>query len=379
MKDVLITGASIAGPALAWWLDRFGFRPVLVERAPAPRAGGHAIDIRGVALDLVAAMGLSDAVTAARTRMTGMSKLDAAGNEVWRSEEMTITGGSFGTDSLEVMRDDLSRILMGALPGRVETLYDDSVKAIAEDADGVTATLAKSGERRFHLAVGADGLMSGMRKLAFGPDSDFIVPFNYVLAPFSVPNRLGLTDWQISYDTGDGRCLIYTAPDNESLRICLSFDAPFGEVPAGRTAQIALLRKKCGHLGWEVPHFLDMLGQSGDFYMGAIGQVRMDRWTRGRVALVGDAGYCPSPFTGQGTSLAIVGGYVLAWELAQTPEDHARAFAAYEDRMRPFVEVNHAIAPLSRDPRFNSEPGYYMNVIEPALARAERAIELPGF
>jgi 2-polyprenyl-6-methoxyphenol hydroxylase-like FAD-dependent oxidoreductase len=379
MKDVLIAGASIAGPALAWWLDHFGFRSTLVERAPAPRPGGHAIDIRGVALDLIEAMGLAGQVTASRTRMTGMSKLDAAGREVWRSEEMTISGGSFANDAMEILRDDLANILTAALPGRVATIYGDRVTALVEDTDGVTVTLATSGERRFDLVVGADGLMSGMRKLAFGPDAEFLIPFDYVLVPFSAPNLLGLRDWQLSYDTGEGRCLIYTAPDNESLRVCLSFDAKMSDVPSGRAAQLALVRERCGHLAWEVPRLLDTLEQSADFYMGAIAQVKMDHWTRGRVALVGDAGYCPSPFTGQGTSLAIVGGYLLAWELAQTPNDHARAFAAYENRMRPFIEVNHAIAALSRDPRFNEEPGYYTSVIEPALANAERAINLPGF
>src|SRR5690606_24072988 len=150
-------------------------------------------------------------------------------------------------------------------------------------------------------------------------------------------------------------------------------------IPADREGQIALVRKTCAHLGWQVPRLLDAMEQARDFYLGPIAQVKMDRWTKGRVALVGDAGYCPSPFTGQGTSLAIVGGYVLAWELAQSPEDHAAAFARYETRMRPFVEVNQAIAELSRDPRFGEDPAYYLDVIEPAMENAEYAIELPPF
>jgi 2-polyprenyl-6-methoxyphenol hydroxylase-like FAD-dependent oxidoreductase len=132
-------------------------------------------------------------------------------------------------------------------------------------------------------------------------------------------------------------------------------------------------------MGWEVPRLLDAMEAAPDFYLGPIAQVRMDHWTCGRIALVGDAAYCPSPFTGQGTSLAIVGAYVLAWELAQADGDHHAAFAAYEQRMRPFVDINQAIADLSRDPRFGEDPQYYLDVIEPAMAGAERAIELPGF
>lgn len=379
MKTVLITGASIAGPVLAWWLERFGFAPTLVEKAPAPRPGGHAIDIRGAALDVVRVMGLADAITARRTRMTGVSRLDAAGEEIWRSEEMTISGGSFGKEAVEILRDDLSQIVVGALPDHVERIYGDSVVSLAEDAHGVAVTFEKSADRRFDLVIGADGLASAMRKMVFGPDDGFIRSFDVVLAPYTAPNILGLKDWQLTFDVGQDSCMIYTAPDNQALRVCFRFGAKLEDVPTDRAAQIALVRKNCAHMGWEVPRLLDAMEEARDFYLGPIAQVKMDHWTRGRVALVGDAAYCPSPFTGQGTSLAIVGGYVLAWELAQSPRDHARAFASYESRMRPFVDVNQAIADLSRDPRFGEDPQYYLDVIEPAMDRAERAIELPPF
>jgi 2-polyprenyl-6-methoxyphenol hydroxylase-like FAD-dependent oxidoreductase len=130
-------------------------------------------------------------------------------------------------------------------------------------------------------------------------------------------------------------------------------------------------------MGWHVPELLAAMEQARDFYLGSFAQVRMPHWTKGRAALVGDAAYCPSPYTGQGTSLAIVGGYVLAYELAQTPNDHEAAFARYEAKMRPFVEENHAIADLTRDERF-ADPDYYTGVVEPALEKAKNAIELEG-
>jgi len=374
---VLISGASIAGPTLAWWLDRFGFAVTIVEKSPVPRTGGHAIDIRGAALEVVAAMGLEEKVRAARTQMKGVSKLDKDGNEVWRSEEMTISGGSFDKQAVEILRDALSNILTGALPPAVETIYGDSIEALDDQGDGVLVSFASGTSRRFDLVIGADGLGSAMRRQVFGADAAYLHPFGIVLAPYSAPNLIGLEDWQLTYDTGGDSCMIYTAPGNQTLRVCFGFPADYETLPTERTGQIALVRERCSRMGWEVPRFLAALDDAPDFYLGPIAQVKMDTWHKGRLTLVGDAAYCPSPFTGQGTSLAIVGAFVLASELARSPADHDRAFVACEERMKPFVATNHAIADLSRDPRFGSDPSYYTDVIEPAMANAEWAIDLP--
>ncbi|MBU6268928.1 MAG: FAD-dependent monooxygenase [Sphingomonadales bacterium] len=372
---VLISGASITGPALAWWLHRFGIAATLVEKAPAPVPGGHAVDVRGAAMDVLRAMGLEPAAAARRTTMTGMSILDAAGNEVWRSEEMTLSGGSFGKDAIEILRDDISGVLVSALPADVELLYGDSIVALDEQPDGILVTFEHAAPRRFDLVVGADGIRSNVRALAFGPDREFLRPFGLALAPFSVPNTLGIADWQVQYRDGADNCLVYTARDNRELRVCFGFAASPDDVAVNRAGQMALVRDRCGHLGWKVPEFLAAMESSPDFYVGAIAQVKMPGWTRGRVALCGDAGYCPSPFTGQGTSLAFVGAHVLARELARTPDAIAAAFSRYETRMRPFVEKNQAIADLTRDERF-ADPAYYGDVVEPAMDAAVSAIDL---
>jgi 2-polyprenyl-6-methoxyphenol hydroxylase-like FAD-dependent oxidoreductase len=374
---VLISGGSIAGPSLAWWLHRFGIKATIVEKAPAPRPGGHAIDIRGSALDVARAMGVEDRIRQARTRMKGVSKLDAEGNEVWRSETMTISGGSFDKEAVEILRDDLSNILTDALPPEVEVIYGNTICALSDTGNAVTATFTSGPQRRFDVVIGADGLGSAMRKLVFGPDDEFLHPFGVVLAPYSTPNIIGLEDWQLTYASGQDSCMIYTAPGNHSLRVCFGFPARLEEVPADRDGQVALVRSRCSHMGWAVPQLLDMLEQSHDFYLGPIAQVKMKQWHKGRVALVGDAAYCPSPFTGQGTSLAMVGAYVLARELARDPGNPEAAFTACEARMRPFVDKNQALATLTRDPRFTEDPDYYAQVIEPAMAAAEYAIDLP--
>ncbi len=377
VRTVLISGASIAGPALAWWLHRHGFVPTIVEKSPAPRPGGHAIDVRGAALKVLDAMGLRQQAEQQRTRMKGVSELDAEGNEVWRSEEFTISGGSFNLEAIEIMRDHLSRILVGGLPQDIEIIYGDWVSALSDEEDGVAVTFESGKQGKFDLVIGADGLPSSIRRLVFGPTEKFIRAFDKALAPFSAPNTLGLEDWQLNYKDGTEGCTVYTAPGNESLRVSFGFDAKFEDVPQDRAAQIALVRERCGHMGWHAPELLDAMEASPDFYLGSLAQVRMESWSRGRIALVGDAGYCPSPFTGQGTSLALVGAYVLAYELAQSPDDHAAAFGRYEKRLRPFVETNQALADLTRDERMG-DPNYYLNVVEPALEKAKDAIELEG-
>lgn len=377
MRTVLISGASIAGPALAWWLRHFGFTPVLVEKSPGPRPGGHAIDVRGAALRVLHAMGLAGAAEAKRTQMKGVSEIDRDGKELWRSDEFTISGGSFALEAIEILRDDMSGILVAGLPGDIEVIYGDSVAGYFEDDDGVVVTFQSGSKRRFDLIVGADGLPSSLRKLIFGPDGEFVHPFDVAVAPFTAPNTLGLEDWQLTYKDGASSCSVYTAPGNATLRVNLSFASKLADIPADRSGQMALVRQNCAHMGWHVPELLEAMKSAHDFYLGSFAQVKMSHWTKGRTVLVGDAAYCPSPYTGQGTSLAIVGAYVLAYELALRPEHHTEAFARYEARMRPYVEENHAIADLTRDERL-SDPAYYLGIVEPALERAKDAIELEG-
>jgi 2-polyprenyl-6-methoxyphenol hydroxylase-like FAD-dependent oxidoreductase len=349
-KTVLISGASIAGPALAFWLARHGFKPTLVERAPAPRPGGHAIDVRGAALEVLRGMGLLEAAQARRTGIKGVSVLDREGQETWRSEAMTFTSGAFDNDDVEILRDDLAALLLGRLGEDVEVIFGDSVAALAEDDDGVLVSFEQAPARRFDLVVGADGLHSRVRELAFGDEAGFLAPLGVALAVWTAPNFLGIEDWQLSYGEQPTNCLIYTARANAELRVCVGLEAGPAEERRGDLAgQKALVAERHAGAGWQVPRLLDAMHAAPDFYLGGVAQVRMEHWTKGRVALVGDAGYCPSPYTGQGTSLALVGAYVLAEALARAGGDHLAAFARYEARLRPYVEMNQALIDLSRD------------------------------
>jgi 2-polyprenyl-6-methoxyphenol hydroxylase-like FAD-dependent oxidoreductase len=347
LQKVLISGASIAGPTLAYWLSRAGFDVTVVERARAPRAGGQAIDIRGPALAVMREMELLDQAISMRTHLKGMSTLDINGNELSRTEERTLSGGRFNSGDVEILRDDLAGLLLGASQTTASYIYGDTIVALEEDMVGVTVTFEKELTRRFDLVIGADGLHSNTRQLAFGDDA--VQPLGVVLSIFTTANLLRLRDWQLAFRDETSGYVIYPARDNTELRVNLGFGlSPGDDVRGDAASQKALVAKRCAHLRGDIPRLIEAMLKAEDFYFGALAQVRMESWSKGRITLAGDAAYCPSPFTGQGTSLALVGAFVLAKELTRSPEDHAAAFSRCENRMRPFVRKNQDMLSLER-------------------------------
>lgn len=350
MKHILISGAGVAGLAVAYWLDRAGLAVTIVERAPALRRGGQAVDIRGVALDVVRAMGLLDEARALRTQLKGMSVLDADGNEIQRTEERTFSAGRLDSDDIEIFRDDLCALLLGALGSGVEFLYDDSIAAVEDDANGAAVTFASGTARRFDLVVGADGVYSNVRKRCFDSESSVVFPLGMVLALFSVPNFIDLHDWEIGHRQGGMGYVIYPSRDQSDLRIGVGFALPAEGVSRTDTvAQKQLVAAQCAHLKGRFPEFLAAMQTTEQFYFNELAQIRMPSWSRGRVVLAGDAAHCATPFSGQGTSLALVGARVLTHELQRHGDAIADAFAAYETRMRPYVALNQALVDLSRE------------------------------
>jgi 2-polyprenyl-6-methoxyphenol hydroxylase-like FAD-dependent oxidoreductase len=349
MSKVLISGASIAGPTLAYWLSKAGFDVTVIEHAKAPRPGGQAIDIRGPALKVVKAMGLLDQVASMRTHLKGMSTLDIDGREVSRTEERTISGGRFNSGDIEILRDDLAGLLLSASQGAASYRYGDTIAALEQDEKGVSVSFETAAPQRFDLVIGADGVYSNTRHIVFGHDSAFIRPLGVVLAIFTTPNSLSLHDWQIAYRDDASGYVIYSARENKELRVNLGFGLlPEDDVRGNLAAQKALVAKRCDHLRGDIPRMIEAICATDDFYFGALAQVRMERWSKGRVTLVGDAAYCPSPFTGQGTSLALIGAFVLARELMRSPGNFAAAFERCEKRMLPFVRKNQDMLDLSR-------------------------------
>jgi len=335
MTTILISGASVAGPALAYWLRRFGFTPTVVERAPAPRPGGYAVDFRGASLTVLDGMGLLPAARARATRMGGMVYVNKSGRPVATTAPEAFSG------ELELLRGDLVEIQYAATRADVEYLLDDSIASLEQDEDGVQVVFEGGGSRRFDLVIGADGLHSNVRALAFGPEEKFSHQLGYYASVYTVPNHLGL-DHTGRFLTVPGKTVgTYSARDNTEAKAMFYFASP--EPALDRqdvAAQQTILAETYAGLGWEVPRLLAGMQDAPDFYFDSISQIKLDSYSTGRVALVGDAGYCASPLSGMGTSLAIVGAYVLAGELHATGGDHKRAFTKYDEVMRGFVAAS---------------------------------------
>ena len=341
--DVLISGASVAGPVTAYWLRRSGFRVTVVERAPALRkTGGHAVDLFAPAMDIVERMGLADQVEARSTGTERMVVLREGARRPTTIDLRKLMAG-FSRRHVEIMRDDLSEILHDATRDDVEYVFGDHVTAIGDDGE---VTFANGRPRRFDLVIGADGLHSGVRGLVFGPESAYTRWIGGYVAVASIPNYLDLRNEMRGFAGVNRLGGLYSAQHMTDARAMFLFRTPT-ELSYDRhdgAAQRRLLREQFGDLGWEIPRLLDETDRASAFYFDSITQLRLEHWTRGRVALVGDAGYCPGPAVGGSTSLAVVGAYTLAGELAAAGGDAARAYPAYEAALGDYVRSSRAFA-----------------------------------
>jgi 2-polyprenyl-6-methoxyphenol hydroxylase-like FAD-dependent oxidoreductase len=336
-KTVLISGASIAGPALAYWLHRHGFEPTVVEVAPTLRPGGHAVDVRGVAKSVVEQMGIMPAVRRDRVDERGLAFVDARGRRV-AEMPAELFGGEGMVAEIEIMRGDLARILCDATQPFTEYRFGDRITALVQRPDGVDVTFASGGSRRFDVVVGADGVHSGVRALAFGPEADYVRHLGAYTAYFTVADPGDLDRWFLMHNHPGGLVAGLRPERGGTAKASLSFTSPPVDYDRRDIAQQQqIVANALRPMGWRAPQLLAAMASAPDFYFDAICQVHVDRWWRGRTVLVGDAGYCGSPLAGLGTSLSIVGAYVLAGELAARPGDPEAAFAAYQDEMRDYV------------------------------------------
>ncbi|HEX7307883.1 FAD-dependent monooxygenase [Lentzea sp.] len=348
-RRVLVSGASIAGLTTAYWLTRHGFEVTVVEVAPRLRPGGHAIDVRGPALAVAERMGLDAVLRERGTNLTGIAVVDPAGREVFRSTEGTLTGGQLDSSDIEIMRDDLCEVLYGAVRDEAEFLFGDTITSLTQDDTGVDVTFATAAPRRFDVVVGADGVGSGVRRLAFGPDERFLhVMGENLVAVFSMPNFLGLERWQILCQQEEPAigALVMGLRKDVPARAYVGFDTEdrVEYDPRNVAGQKRVVAERLAAGGWVIPEIVRHMMDAPDFHLYRLTQVRVDRWSRGRVVLAGDAGYAVSLGTGQATSVAMVGAYVLAGELAAHRDDPAAGAAAYEDELREYVTRNQDVA-----------------------------------
>ncbi|SHL01624.1 FAD-dependent monooxygenase [Streptomyces yunnanensis] len=355
-RTVLISGAGVAGPALAHWLHRYGFTVTVVERAPQLRAGGYKVDIRGAAIDVVERMGLLEDIRRLSTDMRTGAYVDGDGKRI-ATLPAEIFGGRTGRDD-EVMRGDLARLLYARTRSDVEYVFGDSITSMTstpitapagddrgDGTSGVEVAFERGAPRRFDLVVGADGLHSTVRRLAFGPEERYLRHLGAYISAFSVPNALGLDREELYHALPGKLTCVYRSAGDPTAKGMLAFRSPrlaYDHRDTGH--QRALLERAFAGDGWQIPRLLEAAPEVDDFYFDGMQLIEMDHWSRGRVVLLGDAAHCASPASGQGTGMALVGAYVLAGELAAADGDPTAAFARYEAEMRGYVAANHALA-----------------------------------
>jgi 2-polyprenyl-6-methoxyphenol hydroxylase-like FAD-dependent oxidoreductase len=341
---VLISGAGVAGPALAHWLAASGYRVVIVELAPGIRPGGQTVDLRGAGRDVVDRMGLLDQMVDRSLHQRGIAWVRADGS---RRAEMPVEAfdGNGVVSKLEILRGDLVDVLYQATKDTVEYRFDSRITGLDQGDGGVGVTLADGTQLRADLVVGADGPHSAVRRLVFGPEEQFVKPLGGYNAWFTAPDRAGLDGWYLMYQAAGGlNASLRPSHDPAIGKAGLAFRSePLAYDRRDLDEQRQLLADRFTGAGWHCDALLAAAREADDFYFDEFAQVRMASWSRGRVTLCGDAGYCASPLSGMGTSLALVGSYLLGGELGSAPDvlssEHIDgALAGYGRLMRPYVD-----------------------------------------
>jgi 2-polyprenyl-6-methoxyphenol hydroxylase-like FAD-dependent oxidoreductase len=344
VKTVLISGASIAGPALAFWLARYGIDATVVEKAPSLRGGGYPIDVRGTAIEAVERMGLYAQMRAAHVDSQSIGFVDAHGTVVAKLNPEAITGGVRGKD-IEIRRGDIATTLHAATKETTNYKFNDSIGALDEHADGVNVTFVSGDTATYDIVIGADGLHSNTRSLVFGHEPQFERYIGFCFAGFTMPNTFGLDRGALAYTLPGKNAVIYATNDDGPVYAFLVFKyptSPFGKSFTDEDKRHLTARMFQGVDGWIVPRMVEAMRKAEDLFFDSVSQIYMPAWSKGRVVLAGDAAHATSFMSGQGSSMALVGAYVLAGEIA-TKADYTSAFAAYEKLVRPFVEMNQAL------------------------------------
>jgi 2-polyprenyl-6-methoxyphenol hydroxylase-like FAD-dependent oxidoreductase len=342
MANVLISGAGVAGPTLAYWLARHGFQPTVVERAQGLRSSGSPVDVRGPAFQVAERMGIVAALREQATGVTGMRFVNARGRTVGR-----VDSRAAGSEEVELPRGALASVLYEAGRDTAEYLFDDTIVTMEQDEHGVDVTFERARPRRFDLVVGADGLHSTTRRLAFGPETGFVRHMGMYVATMPFDGAIEYPREVVMHNTPGRAVAIHPSPKGPLAFFAYRSPAvqDFDHRDAEQHKRLLIDAYAGG--SWHLPDLMERVRETGDLYFDSVSQVRMDRWSDKRVTLLGDAASCVSLF-GDGSTLAMSGAYTLAKELAATPADRRAALRRYEKAHRTLVE------PRQRDIRWAS-------------------------
>lgn len=335
---VAINGAGIAGTALAYWLTKMGHEVLLVERAPELRTGGYILNLWGIGYDAAEKMGILPSLLELEYQVDELRMVDRHGR----------TRGGYPTRVLQQLakgriaslsRADIAATIYGLLNNQVETLFGDSITTIEQDRTKMRVGFEYAPERELDLVIGADGLHSRIRQIVFGPDTDFEYPMGCHVATFEVAGYRPRDEKLYVAHTAPGRYIArFPLRDDKTLFFMLLRDEYLpGSGPIGESERKVALTNAFADMGWECPAIVSALQQVDDVYFDSISQIRMDSWTKGRVALIGDAAACPSLIAGEGAGFALVAAYVLAGEIHKHGADLDSALKAYEERIKPYA------------------------------------------
>ncbi|QRP44814.1 FAD-dependent monooxygenase [Amycolatopsis sp. FDAARGOS 1241] len=340
-KTVLISGAGVAGPTLAHWLVRAGYHPTVVERAAGLRSSGSPVDVRGPAADVARKMGISARLREAATGVTSLRFVNDRGKSVGRVP-MDDGGGT----GVELTRTDLARILHDASGDDAEYVFQDSVVALAQDAGGVDVTFEHGAPRRFDLVVGADGLHSAVRRLAFGPEPGFVEHMGVYVATMPFDGPVSDRTEIVMYNSPGRAMALHPSRERGIVAFMFRGRAVPGFDHRDAEQHKRLLENAYAGAGWRVPELREHVRVAEDLYFDSVSRVRVPKWSAGRVVLVGDAASCVSLF-GDGSTLAMAGAYTLATELVASPHDPALAFRRYEAAHRKLSDPKQRKVPVA--------------------------------
>ncbi|MGY2894759.1 FAD-dependent monooxygenase [Deinococcus sp. UYEF24] len=330
---VLISGASIAGPALALWLSRYGFDVTVIEKASEVRQGGQTVDFKGVThRTVLEQMGILEDVRQARVVSGGDGIIiDADGHKV------ATVPAAFSGGEIEIARGDLAHILYRQTKEACEYVFSDSVTSLTETAEGVEVTFERSAPRVFGLVVGADGIHSNVRRLVFGPESEYVKHLGYYYALAEIGGQVSRED--LMYNE-PGRMVATGGAKAPAFFVFASRSLQYGRDDTEQQKQLLIDAYRNG--GWKIPELMEQVRGSEEFYMDSISRVTMNRYSSGRVVLLGDSAY-GNTLGGFGTGLAVVGAYVLAGELHRAQGDYLAAYAQYEAKFRKYASVSQKV------------------------------------
>ena len=333
-SSVLVSGASFAGLAAAWWMNKLGYSVTVVEIAKGLRKGGTPVNIRDGVIDVVKRMNLLERIIAASLPPRPMTFLDAQGSPL----PLALSQVEEEEEEYEIERDVLLDMLFSEVKEHVEFLFADSISGLEDSAEEVAVTFASGKQRSFSLVLGCDGTHSAVRRICFGEESSFLV-FLQCYFSLTIVNKLLIEEDTSQMLNVAGKTVMLNAYNGKTdIAFCFFSEKEIDYDRRKQAEQKRMIREQFEGEDWRTRELLDEMSRCDDFYFDKLCQTRMESWTKGRVALVGDAGYCPSPAAGMGGSMAILGAAALADALQKHPDDLRAAFQEYDESFRPIVE-----------------------------------------